>query len=607
MGTLPPVGSVRLIASVLGAAALLALSAPGAALAGTYSWSQPGDFSPSAGANPQQKYGQPAWGYYHGSLLAGLAPLSYDSTLPGWDDSSGDSVQQSGGNLVMQAGANGGNGSSVTVAWNDPFNSSQPITWSYSNSAGTIPCPGFSVTDQNGNSVPSGSPVTGPVYVTASSLLLACSEDIQIQLQTTTPTVTLTAPATGATFTNGQPRFAGTASTAFDASPTVSIPIYSGSSASGSPLETLTAATGSGGAYSAIPTSQLPSGTYTAVAQQDDPIGQTNVSAPVTFTLDNSSPGVTLDSPGSKPLLTSTPTFTGTAGIRSSDAKQATLTIYTGSSVGPTPARQITGSVDSSGHFSIRVSPGLADGAYTAVASQAAGNAVGFSVPLSFRVKVHPPALALGYPGRQATVPGPKAFFFGQAGSALGDSPRVTVELWRGNRVGGKILGKASARAQGPSWSLQWPRRLPYGRYTVRAVQSDDAGHTTFTKGRTFKLVAARPTIRSAVSVTSSNVASLRISCLPRGQGACQGSVLVVTTQSFRTVPGGPAGPLRVMFTDAAIPAGGTAVVSGTVSDDVARVLRSAGGVKVRIAVLLKHARGSTTDAAAQTSLNIGS
>jgi hypothetical protein len=48
----------------VGAVALVALCAPGAALAGSYSWSQPGDFT---GANSEQKYGQPSWQYNLGS------------------------------------------------------------------------------------------------------------------------------------------------------------------------------------------------------------------------------------------------------------------------------------------------------------------------------------------------------------------------------------------------------------------------------------------------------------------------------------------------------------------------------------------------------------
>jgi hypothetical protein len=44
----------------VGATTLLALCAPGVALAGSYNWNQPGDFT---GANPEQKYGRPSWSY----------------------------------------------------------------------------------------------------------------------------------------------------------------------------------------------------------------------------------------------------------------------------------------------------------------------------------------------------------------------------------------------------------------------------------------------------------------------------------------------------------------------------------------------------------------
>ena len=45
------------------------------------------------------------------------------------------------------------------------------------------------------------------------------------------------------------------------------------------------------------------------------------------------------------------------------------------------------------------------------------------------------------------------------------------------------------AVSHGSSWSSGWPKRLPRGSYTVVAAQHDDAGHTTHTSPRTFKLI----------------------------------------------------------------------------------------------------------------------
>lgn len=605
MGTLAPVRSLRLIASVLGAAALLALCAPGAALAGTYSWSQPGDFSSTQGA---LKYGAPSWYYDGGSPVTGLTALTYDASASEWNNgSSHETVSASGGNLVMHAAL----GYAVTVAWYDPFPSAQPVTVFYSESGN---CTLFSVTDQDGTGVLPGVPtqVTGSLYVSTGVVSAGCTEDVQIQLQATTPNVTLTNPTNGAFFNNGEPQFSGTASAAFDASPTVGVSVYSGGSVGGSPVQTLTAARAANGSYTATPTTPLPNGTYTAQAEQDDPIGaQQNFSAPVTFTLTSGAgsnsaiPGLTLNSLGSRPLTTSTPTMTGTAGTQPGDSNQATVLVYSGNTVGGSPVRQETGTVGSGGQFAIQVAPGLADGAYTAVATQTAPGVVGFSPAVSFHIKVHPPALTLGYPQRQSSVPRSSLFFFGQAGGGVDDSKTVTVQVWRGTHARGKALGKVNVRVRDAAWSLQWPRRLSLGRYTIRAVQSDDVGHTTTTPGRSFTVVPGLPVIGSTVSLTRSGSAALRVSCLPRGQGACRGTVLVVTVQNLRATSGGPAGPLRLLFTSVTIPDGGSSLIRGTVPAGLARTLRAAGGVTVRVTVGFRHSNGSTTRATAGRALKI--
>lgn len=605
VGTLALVRSLRLIASVLGAAALVALCAPGAALAGTYSWSQPGDFSGTQGA---LKYGAPSWYYDSGSPLTGLAPLSWDASASEWNNGSAhETVGVSGGGLVMHAAL----GDAVTVAWNDPFPSGQPVTVLYSES-GT--CTLFGVTDQDGTAVSPGVPtqVTGSLYLTTGVVSAGCTEDVQIQLQATTPTVTLTNPGNGTVYTNGEPQLSGSASTAFDASGAVAVAVYSGGSVGGSPVQTLIAARAANGAYTATPTTPLPNGTYTAQAEQDDPVGgQQNFSVPVTFTLTSGAgsngaiPGLTLNSLGSRPLTTSTPTLTGTAGTQPGDSNQAALLVYSGNSVSGSPVRQETGAVGSGGQFAIQVAPGLADGAYTAVATQSAPGLVGFSPAVSFHIKVHPPALTLGYPQRHSSVPRSSLFFFGQAGGDIDDSKTVTVQLWSGTHARGKALGKVNVRVRDAAWSLQWPRRLSLGRYTIRAVQSDDVGHTTTTPARSFTVVPGLPVIGSTVSLTRSGGAALRVSCLPRGQGACRGTVLVVTVQNLRTTSGGPAGPVRLLFTSVTVPDGGSSLIRGTVPASLARTLRAAGGVTVRVTVALRHSSGSTTSATAGRALKI--
>ena len=54
---------------MVGGMALLALCAPGAALAGSYGWNEAQEFSGTNGTNPEHKYGQPSWSYDGGSRV----------------------------------------------------------------------------------------------------------------------------------------------------------------------------------------------------------------------------------------------------------------------------------------------------------------------------------------------------------------------------------------------------------------------------------------------------------------------------------------------------------------------------------------------------------
>jgi hypothetical protein len=95
------------------------------------------------------------------------------------------------------------------------------------------------------------------------------------------PTVVLESPAPGSTV-DQRPVFSGTAS---GESPTVTVRVYAGSSASGSPVQTLTAARQPSGIFSIAAASALASGTYTAQAEQSTGGGLAGRSAAVTFSV----------------------------------------------------------------------------------------------------------------------------------------------------------------------------------------------------------------------------------------------------------------------------------------------------------------------------------
>ena len=93
------------------------------------------------------------------------------------------------------------------------------------------------------------------------------------------PTVVLESPAPGST-ADLRPVFAGTAD---GETATVTVKVYEGSSASGTPVQTLSAAHQSSNIFSVAASSSLTAGTYTAQAEQATFAGLVGKSAPVTF------------------------------------------------------------------------------------------------------------------------------------------------------------------------------------------------------------------------------------------------------------------------------------------------------------------------------------
>jgi hypothetical protein len=117
----------------------------------------------------------------------------------------------------------------------------------------------------------------------AGALLAAVAFAAKPGGDTTPPTVTLTTPVEGSTTTDTTPTFAGTAGTARTDLVTVDVLVYAGSSATGSPLQTLTASRAKNGGFSVAATSPLAGGTYTARARQADKAGNVGLSSPRGF------------------------------------------------------------------------------------------------------------------------------------------------------------------------------------------------------------------------------------------------------------------------------------------------------------------------------------
>jgi len=104
------------------------------------------------------------------------------------------------------------------------------------------------------------------------------------------PAVTLTVPAAGAV-TNGTPILSGAAGVSTGDSTTVTVKIYSGSTATGTAVRTQ-GVTRTGNAWTWTTTPALTTGTYTAQATQSDGVN-TGTTAAVTFTVDAAKPTAT--------------------------------------------------------------------------------------------------------------------------------------------------------------------------------------------------------------------------------------------------------------------------------------------------------------------------
>ena len=115
-------------------------------------------------------------------------------------------------------------------------------------------------------------------------------------VKTVPPTVSLTAPGNGTSTTTPIPTLSGGAGTATGDLPTITVNLYSGSSASGSPVQTLTT-TASGPSWSIQVSSALADGIYTGVAQQSDAASNIGVSLPTTFAVHRSPPIAVISGP----------------------------------------------------------------------------------------------------------------------------------------------------------------------------------------------------------------------------------------------------------------------------------------------------------------------
>jgi hypothetical protein len=311
------------------------------------------------------------------------------------------------------------------------------------------------------------------------------STRVAFTVDTTAPVVTIDQPISHSN--NAEPSFSGTAT---DSTP-VTVTVHQGTKVTGTVVGKTTATPSAGRWLSGTVT--LPNGksTYTAVATQPSSLGNPGgTSSPVSFTVDTAAPSVTMTAPSAR-TNTATPAFSGTT----DEATAVVVHIYDSSDlqVATATAPATVGRWTSGG-----ATPALPDGHYTAFATQESlfGNHIGETDSFPLTVDTVAPHVTLTYPSAGSASASGTQLVSGSAGTASGDLPTVTAQLFAGSQIGAdqaplQSIQVAAAPANG-AWSATFAG-LGAGSYSVRAVQSDEGGNLGASAPTTFSVLAPAP------------------------------------------------------------------------------------------------------------------
>jgi peptidoglycan/xylan/chitin deacetylase (PgdA/CDA1 family) len=358
---------------------------------------------------------------------------------------------------------------------------------------------------------------------------------------TTAPVVTLTQPANGSTLSTAVPSFAGVASAAPGDAAGVTVKVYSGSSASGTPVQTLSATRQADSSYAVNASAPLANGTYTAQAEQQDGGGNTGLSATTTFTIsDTTAPVVTLTQPADGSTLAApTPSFAGAAGADAGDAATVTVKVYAGSSASGTPVETVNATRQADSSYAVNASPPLTAGTYTAQAEQQdAGGNMGLSSATTFTIQdATAPVVTLTQPADGATVATATPTFAGFAGNAAGDASGVTVKVYAGSSASGTPVQTLSATRQADSsYSVNASLPLSAGTYTAQTEQQDAMGNTGLSSANTFTVPDAIAPVVTLTQPANGATVSTQLPTYAGSAGAAAGDSATVTVKVYAGV-----------------------------------------------------------------------
>jgi hypothetical protein len=194
------------------------------------------------------------------------------------------------------------------------------------------------------------------------------------------PSVTITSPSNGSVVTESTPSFSGTTDEPFE----VTVNVYQ----EGTSVRTLSTTT-LGSSWTVGPSQALANGTYTAVAEQSNLLGERGTSAQVAFAISVPPPQLTISVPANHSATSSGSQVV--AGTTSGTSPTVTVHLYTGETTAPPASIEAVAVRPANGSWSTTFG-GLGAGTYTAQAEQrdTAGNR-GVSAPVTFTVTAPTP------------------------------------------------------------------------------------------------------------------------------------------------------------------------------------------------------------------------
>ncbi len=369
------------------------------------------------------------------------------------------------------------------------------------------------------------------------------SNAVTFTVETVPPALTLETPQDGEELATSRPTFSGLAGHATGDHPLVTLKLYKGSSASGSPIQTLTATPQAGSWTTGSTGPALANGVYTALAEQSDEAGN-RTQRTTTFTIATNSPKVTLETPGFEVheahlLASATPSFSGSGGTQPEDGKSVIVKVYAGTSASGAALRTVVGLLVGS-KWKVGPVEALPDGIYTAQAEQADETSqTGFSTPVTFTIDTAAPVVTLASPANDSFVNTANPTLTGSGGAVAWDEP-VKVTIHSGGSVSGSVAASGSASMKGETWSYLAPH-LADGVYTAQAEQSDDAGHKATSAAVSFTVDTTAPALTLETPTDGEALATSRPTFSGHaGNGAGDLSLVTVRIYKGSAVSGSP-------------------------------------------------------------------